>query len=257
MTLLATEQWEYITGTFGMVGVVLTLGAILVALFGPSWRAKKQRPKLTLSASDVVHEFWDAETQADHAEGFIELTASEGRDTADGVEIYLSIARPSPLKGLGPMRVFQGRRLCFDSFQESEDGQPQTTVPAGFVRRVPWVAVGWYRTLWNLVPKGDFPPGFPAEDEDHGYDCAVVNLYKRSKRTVRALDTMFGGTYYVYLTVTGANFDALSFSGVLEVSAGAEPMAPDDPDSPVAEYRMLKWTHSLAKTSQIPQWVRK
>jgi hypothetical protein len=255
MTGMATETWDYITGSFGMVGVVLTLAAVLVALFGPAWRAKKRRPKLSLSATDVVHEAWNADMVDDLTEGFLLLEAAKGKDTAEDVEVHVSVAKPL-FKGSLPMRVRQSRRVCFDSFTESEDGEPRSNVPSGFVRRIPWAAVGHYRTLWALVPKGELPPGAPDAAEYYEDNTALLNLHPRNKRTVAALDTLFGGTYYVHVTVTGSNFDALNYSGVVDVEKGSEPMSPEHPESPHSDYWRLKWTHVLRPTTEVPPWVR-
>jgi hypothetical protein len=66
---------------------------------------------------------------------------------------------------------------------------------------------------------------------------------------------MFGGTYYVYATITGSNFDALTFSGVVEVDQGSERMVSDEPQSPLVEHCSVKWVHALTKTTAVPAWL--
>jgi hypothetical protein len=110
MIAMAAEKvaWDYVTGSVVMLGVALTLAAVLVALFGPTWRERRRRPILSLTGLDAAHEYWDSATAVDHSEALLLLTAQCGRDTAEDVEIHLSVAAPPFLEGHQPMRVFRG-----------------------------------------------------------------------------------------------------------------------------------------------------
>jgi hypothetical protein len=135
---VARDWWDYFVDGFTMLAAVVTLAAVIVALFGEDLRARRRRPKLKLTV--------ETETEAIVVKGeggrgvssaYMQLYAEPGRDKAEDVEMFVSLGttmesvEESP--AVGVMRDvnlnFEGGRLG------AGEGDTVTSVLPGMVRR--------------------------------------------------------------------------------------------------------------------------
>jgi hypothetical protein len=174
-------------------GVVVTLGAVLVALFGPGWDRRRRGPRVTISTS-----FRTLQTKVFGSEivGLV-LHNKRGCDTARDVEVFVSLT--FAVDGVTGVVGGDQASLNFEDPTEEGPGRPTASVPPGFARGV------------NLAVLSE-----PNDEDRRIRDVAYLALYPTRLAHKRRLHE--GRTYEVSITATGSNFDAVSYIGHLAFS---------------------------------------
>jgi hypothetical protein len=182
-------------------GVVVTLLAVLVALFGHRVQERRKRPRLSLSVDPVsmgveIHS-GDAEILS------LRIHNEKGRDTAREVEVFVTVFGQD-----GDIFLMAGEEVALNWDDPLGDGggRSTATVPAGSSRRVS------FAVLQHLA----------AVDEQGRADWAYLAVYPPNKVTHATLRE--GVPYAVTISVTGANFDALSYRGAVAFEEHDEPV---------------------------------
>ena len=99
--LLATSWLDYVASIGTAVGAIATLCAVVVALFGPARREKQKRPQLSLSPETEMTTSVD---DPGASEARIWIRNAAGRDTAEGVEVFVDAQGPHT-PGLAPFSL--------------------------------------------------------------------------------------------------------------------------------------------------------
>jgi hypothetical protein len=182
-------------------GVVVTVCAVLVALFGPGWDRRRRRPVVTLSTV-----YRSRSTRVSDTDPFcLRLHNKTGCETAREVEVFAEVTFPVEGGGLGV--VAEQANLNFDNPTDDGPGRSTASVPAGFSRDV------------NLavLDEAEFVDLDDTDDhERRRLRVAYLALYP--KRLVRTAGLHENRTYEVGITVTGSNFDAVRYVGHLAFS---------------------------------------
>ena len=134
--MLASSTTDWITAIASAFAAVGTVGAVIVALWGPRWRQERKRPKLTLGV------------ECDWKAGMIYLTVTNDKRKDTAIDVELHVIDANRAAGHGPyapgeMSAHQpkiGRPLAAT---ESLDVAASQSIPAGFTRR------------WNFVRHND------------------------------------------------------------------------------------------------------
>jgi len=135
--MLASSTTDWITAIASAFAAVGTVGAVIVALWGPRWRQERKRPKLTLGV------------ECDWKAGMIYLTVTNDKRKDTAIDVELHVIDANRAAGHGPyapgeMSAHQpkiGRPLAA---AESLEIAASQSIPAGFTRR------------WNFVRHHDF-----------------------------------------------------------------------------------------------------
>lgn len=210
------------------VGVVATLAAVLVALFGPRYHARRSRPMLSLVAHPpgmgLAVEFDDS------AEAMqLLLRNRPGQDTARDVEIFASVSAERE-DGASTEIVVEYEPLVFENPLGSNGSRTSGTVPAGFSRPVWFALVGQRQAVARAFTVDAAP------EQAHDVGAAVtIDPYVRS--WMPWLEPQVN--YDVKLVVTGSNFDAVTLGGRLRGEFGQEPV---DDSGATVKVIVFEWT---------------
>ena len=202
-------KWTDVGGFIATsAGVVVTFAAVLVALFGPRWQANRSQPKLSLSVEPAGLE-WTVGEVFGAQPMILLLHNAEGRDTAVDVEVFAYVT--SHFKrddGMPSGHVaVDSEPLVFENPLGSNPVRTASSIPSGFSRKAYWALVG---------QPGVIAQAFAQEPRDAAANellaAVAVDPYGRTEVSWM----WFGRKYLVDLIVTGSNFDAVYFSGVVE-----------------------------------------
>jgi hypothetical protein len=169
-------------------GVVVTLAAVLVALFGPGWDRRRRRPAITINPSWR----WLSTNIGGSDRIRLILRNKPGCDTAHDVEVFAYVTR-SMNGGFGA--TADQANLNFDDPEQEGPGRSTASVPPGFGREV---------NLAVLVE--------PDQDR-HPRSVSYLALYPT--RLAKEARLLAAETYEVSIVATGSNFDAVSYVGHL------------------------------------------
>jgi hypothetical protein len=142
----------------------------------------------------------------------LRLANRAGRDTADAVEVFVRVTRPSPLDGpafgIGDVLVVDDANLNFESpLVLDGPGQTTTTVPSGYSRPVSIAVIGRVEL-----------PGYASQEPGHCGWVAVCPPF-----AARHIGLVFDAVHTVTIVVAGANFDAVTYEGELVVQQTVQP----------------------------------
>jgi hypothetical protein len=240
--LLATTWLDYVAAIGTAVGAVATFCAVVVALFGPAWREKQKRPQLSLSPETDMTTSIDGSSAL---EARIWIRNALGRDTAEGVEVFVDAQGPH-IPGAGTVLVATGESLNFDRPRPDEAGRSTATVPAGHSRPV-------YFAVWGSATAiaTRFDPSMRSRDDaairsDAGAALALYGSPRGLLGSLGSREILWlekDTTYDVRIVVTGANFDAVAFRGQVRISEKHERVDADGPE--MVEYLEFSWLDGL------------
>jgi hypothetical protein len=228
--LLASSWLDYLAAIGTAIGALAAAGAVIVALFGPSWRERRRRPKLSLAPKGTEISV-DADARSP-LELRLRIHNARGKDTAESVEVFVSATSGRPA-GVGTMILVEDGNLNFDRPRADHPGRSTATVPSGHSRSVSFALLGSVTAVEacfheTMRGKASETPG-----EKFGALCLFgLSGGRFSWREIPWLTV--GETYDVVLVVTGANFDAVTFGAQLRLSD--EDIPPDGP-----RIMILKW----------------
>jgi hypothetical protein len=227
-TILAAghDGYEWATLLVALLAAVATAAAAGVALYLPRFEERRRRPRLTLSvepergismilpgsSSDVIRLRLHNACRK-HMARDVEVRVVAWAETAEQTDVA---AEDEPLVVGNPFRG------------------PHTTMTS--------VAPGHSRTIalatldWDEHPEGGGPGGY---------------LCTGPRRTTDRFSRMVPDRLYtIYLVVTGSNFDALFFRGVLGFAVEQEPV-----DGVLEDFLCLSWKEPLARVNGVPDAV--
>jgi hypothetical protein len=199
----ARDWIDYVTLAAAVFAALGTVGAVLVALFGPAWQSRRSRPALYVKSSPPSMS--QSRPRAAHddnspaTEFSFELGNAAGRETARDVEIFLSYARAVTEDTAigGPQRLPLAAGL---------------TVPPGFQRPATLLLLGNDSVIRRSL--GSVDDGRQGVTAHHTVSFAVTSPWGP-----QWLDP---DSYDITLHITGSNFDALRFDGALEIKRDDE-----------------------------------
>jgi len=171
-----------------------TVGAVVVALFGPPWhewrRRRRSRPRLEVSAPEHL------EVPRGSARRIaLNVANATGRDRAEGLELLLSVDRSDG----GGEESFRQLNVRI--------GENEINIPPGVTRSYALATV-------DVARSDSSPP-------------SVSGAWLTADRE-RPLSGE-GSTYRVTLVVAGSNFDAVTLEGVVAFAKGPGPDATTTP----------------------------
>jgi hypothetical protein len=229
MLAAAHDHFEYATLIAGLAVALGTFAAAGVALFGPAWSRRRRQPALGIEL-DGLDEAIVLKRDPSVQRVTLRLDNAEGRDRAEEVEVYVDVGwefEPSAMLPLAEQELLP--------FGDPRDPSPPPTskhVAPGFSRWLPLLLLGDAATLardCGLDPDIDSMP-------DGCVGAVAIARLKRERAWLIA-----DQEYFVTITATGANFDAVACSGrfILEVS--------DMEFSDVGDLRSIevRWTQPL------------
>lgn len=199
-----------------VMGVFVTVAAVLVALFGPQWHAARLRPQLSLKVDKTSVE-WAVGSSGSAVTFWLRLANARGRDTARDVEVFVSTAAEVPEQesptGVGYVIPAEDEPLLFGTPMSGRAEEQRVTVPAGHSR---WLAFA------DAGEPGEVAAAVGADMSALmrlAWRSGVDEEQPRARLRVDAPGEPvvpwlgFGVTYPVEIVVTGSNFDALRFRG--------------------------------------------
>lgn len=216
----SNPSWDDPTVLIAGAGVAATLLAVVVALAGPSWNARRRRPKIDLEADppnvglspDAIED-----ASVPPVDVGLRISNAAGRDTARDVEVFISAKAPD---GGGTHIAAEEVNLLFGRLT-SRSNPTSVSIPAGYSRRVALAALGNPRATRGIFSRLRSPLGIRPS-----WAALVV---EDMPEHFCWLDERL--SYRIEIVVTGANFDAITFDGMAETDAG---VAPDG-------YRYFRW----------------
>lgn len=227
MLAAAHDHFEYATLIAGLAVALGTFAAAGVALFGPAWTRRRRRPVLSLEL-DGFDEAVVLKSEPCVQRTTLRLDNAEGHDRAEQVEVYVDVGwefEPSAMLPLAEQELLP--------FGDPRDSSPPPTsqhVAPGFSRWLPLLLLGDATALARDC--GDNAASVPE-------GCVGAVAVARLKRERAWL--LADQEYFVTITATGANFDAIAYAGsfILEVS--------DMEFNDVGDLRSIevKWTRPL------------
>jgi hypothetical protein len=201
-----TPKWTDVAGFIATsAGVLVTLAAVLVALFGPRWQARRLMPSMTITLE--AHSMSWAVKQGDgyrNALGFY-LHNETGQDTARDVEVFVSAE--GKLDDGSLSIAANGEPLVFHNPLSGEQPRTVSNVPSGFNRQVRWCLVGEPTHLGQSFGRTTLPLELEYLDA-----VAAVYVDPSSRNDVAWM--LPGVRYAVTFIITGSNFDAVYFDGI-------------------------------------------
>lgn len=231
MLAAAHDHFEYATLIAALVVALGTFAAAAVGLFGPAWNRRQRRPALSIEL-DGFDEAIVLKRDPSVQRATLRLDNAEGCDRAQEVEVYVDVGwefEPSAMLPLAEQELLP--------FGDPRDLPPPPTskhVAPGFSRWLPLLLLGDAPTLARDC-------GLKPDDDSVPDGCVGAVAIARIKREPSWL--LADRQYFVTITATGANFDAIAYSGsfVLEVS--------DMEFSDVGDLRSIavRWTRPLKK----------
>jgi hypothetical protein len=220
--LSASSTLDYVSSIGTAVGALATVVAVLVALFGPSWRERRKRPRLSLTREEAEINV-DAEATSP-VELRIRVDNARGKDTAAGVEVFVTVTSTHRDRG-GTVILVKDGSLNFERPRADYPGRSTATVPSGHSRPVSVALIGpvtAVETCFHETMRGK-------ASATPGEKWAGLSLFGFSGGAFSWREIPWlglGETYDVEFVVTGANFDALTFRGQLRLSDDIEPGGP-------------------------------
>jgi hypothetical protein len=212
MLIASDLHWTDYGGFWATVGgVAVTLAAVLVALFGQRYNAWRRRPRLSVRADPLSVSYSPYDSVSEHVM-YLSIHNEEGRDTARDVEVFAD----AHAIDMPELRRINGVNLNFDDALVEGLGRSTATVPAGYSRRVSFAIV-----------RESLP-----DTKTFGHE-AWVHIAVYPPRGVPVATVWDGLAYQVDVTVTGANFDAIFFRGIMGVWTEPE----DEPQ----KRKTLRW----------------
>jgi hypothetical protein len=244
------DFWSIAAAIATMVAAGGTLAAVGAALFLPGWRAKRTRPKLTLSAEfPQWQQLYDAkDVNPVVMDGPQILLANEpGRETARGVEVLASVYEQP--RGVGPNGEKFGAITQFidvplnHNANDGAYGRPYTNIGPGATRRVYFARIGepehiydsWYRAPTESTV---------AFDLDW---CGAWATYPARRDELHWIET--GVEYIVELLVTGDNFDAFRVRGLIQFERSDWSEEPIGTEAAHPIFTRITWTETLEKVT--------
>lgn len=205
------SSWlDYVAAIGTGVGAVAAALAVIVALFGPGWRAKRKAPKLAVSADRSVR----VSTALRHVqEAEVRIRNEPGRDTAEAVEVFVTVKHED---FQGVHFVAREESLTFDTPRPDAPGRPTASVPSGYSRPVSFALFGPAKAVAE-----HFPPHKYAQNPS-GERAALSLCSVERRQFFPWLDK--DDIYDVELVVTGANFDAATYRGRIRLSEDEVPV---------------------------------
>jgi hypothetical protein len=207
---ILASAYDWLVFATAATAALGTLLAVVVALFGPSYQQGRLRPVVTLEIESEGREMlYDAlgETELDSGPG-LRVRNAPRRATAREVEVGVTIA--SPFEG-GHVPLVEDRRLNFIDPTTSTEGSPIAHVPPGGSRRVYLVTLGPSRAISaQLAPAASGARKAPVD---------VRASLALAPARQDAVEWLTDGEYLIWLTVTGANFDATIYKGRFAITS--------------------------------------
>jgi hypothetical protein len=205
-----------------------------VALFGPGWLKRRRRPRLSIEPDGF------AEAIIMHDDPSIQLATlrldnAVGRDRAEDVEVYVDVGWEFEPTALLPL--VEQELLPFGDPRRTPPPPTSKNVAAGFARWLPLFLLGDVPTLareCSLNPDTE-PSPLPVR-------CvgAVAIARLRQERPWLTAEQ----EYFITITITGANFDAIAYAGSFILKVADMEMVDGDLRSIEVEWtRPLKPTH--------------
>ena len=242
------DTTDWILVCVAVASAVATVGAVLVALFGPDWRAKNRAPSITLTGEPEFAGSVDLEDELPQIyDGLsVQLLNKRGRHTAHGVEVFITASYYDKMLDFDFHQV-TARNLNFDSPLDGHYGRAVATVPSGFVRPIYIASVGVPEMLFDR----HYPGSVPLTDLDSGPSFAVWALTPARQDEIQFLTEET--EYTVELVITGENFDAVRYLGKLTYAKSSMDELVSDPDDEEPEYApsatrfmiRLRWSEAL------------
>jgi hypothetical protein len=201
---------DYIAAYGTAIGALAAAAAVIVALFGPSWRTKRREPQLTLEPENRGLEVPTAVVSAYPMR--LRLRNERGRDTAQDVEVFVTAV--TPLQDGSTFQCAEDSNLSCDPPSAGErEGLPRTvaTVPSGHTRAVYFVLMGNTDSIAEKL----------------GLDRPAYRAYAALVVPVRTsvLWLQAGHTWDITLVITGANFNAVTYQGKVQTTLRADRFA--------------------------------
>jgi hypothetical protein len=201
-----SPKWTDVAGFIATsAGVLVTLAAVLVALFGPRWQATRLVPRMSVTL-ETHNISWGVK----HGDGYRDALAlylhnETGQDTARDVEVFVSAE--AKLDDGSLSIAADGEPLVFHNPLSGEQPRTVSNVPSGFNRKVRWCLVGEPTHLSQTFGRTTLPLEVNQLDA-----IAAVYVDPSSRDDVGWM--LPGLNYAVTFIVTGSNFDAVYFDGI-------------------------------------------
>jgi hypothetical protein len=237
MATAADPSWTDI-GIFWATlgGVIATFAAVLVALFGQRLHQWRRRPQITVTSdppSMGIRVDPDSKLVWTPSASVLRLRLHNepGRDTARDVEVFVDAVAQV---GFVTFEAADSANLNFDDPTDDDGpGRSIATVPSGYSRRVNFAVL--MRGGDQDVHNEDEARNMKIKHEAWGY----LAVYPPSLTAGSTLHD--NASYDVRITVTGANFDAISYRGVVAFE--------DEEDTDLGPLKYLTWKEPLAKST--------
>jgi hypothetical protein len=178
-------------------GAVATFLAVAVALFGPGWQVRRRRPSLTVTPDPP-----GVGTTLDDEGGvlmMLRVENAEGRDLATDVEVICSVAGLA--SGANIEVCSDEVNLDFENYFSTRSVATRS-VPAGATRRVSFLHL---------------------HSREGNGAAHVAAIHPQREEVSRLTES---NPYAVYVTIMGANFDALNYRGTVSLVRSSEPDGP-------------------------------
>jgi len=234
----AESSWDEPRFWVSVASALITLLAVVVALFRDNFHEWRKKPKLDVAVDPEGIGFPEIYREGNMGYLRLRLSNARGRDTADEVEVWVTVETEEADDG--SKQVFcESAALIFENPHDLTSAKTSGTVPAGFSRPVWFAEVGDIASMnrTGSLSKLYYMGGI---DEQEASNAAVILVESASGRISPPLLT-FPFTVNVSIVVTGRNFDAVHFAGQL---SGV--FEPDEGDVPVS---MFKWTRLPMRVS--------
>lgn len=226
-------KWTEVAGFWAtLAGVIVTFGAVMVALFGPAWHARRKAPKLSLKPEDGDITIPNESADSTFSPVRLLIHNAAGRETAHDVQVFVSVERStSP----GTTWIYaEDEPLRFDN-PRRKVAQTTATVPSGYARPV-WFAVAGAASSTAQAMGKVHAANLP---HSRGVLSAVVaNESDDSDAVVLEPNQR----YNVSFVITGSNFDALYYSGVFGIHGESIDM-PEGTGTRTVEALTFGWQH--------------
>jgi hypothetical protein len=215
-----TRDWvDYATLAATAFAALGTVGAVFWAIFGPAWRQRRRRPVLTLVNEN---EGGEALYEKDEPRVFdgacLRLQNEPGRETAEGVEVLISVFSELPdigdEGGVMELPLVSDENLNFNG-NDGTAGRSQASVPGGVARRIYIARLGDPQELfysWQMSPDAEKPTNI----DDMCGAWATTPAHQDMIAWLRD-----GSEYRIELTLAGNNIDAVRYEAKVEVSRAA------------------------------------
>lgn len=229
-----SPNWTEIAGlVVTTLGVVATFSAVLVALLGQRWHARRRAPKLTLTAAQEGMSIPGWPSASDDIGSTAELNIfiynEAGRDPARDVEVFVSAVGPTDDGGF---YVAAERTNLFYGRLRSGATTTIASIPPGFSRTVVLAVLGPPEAIRRMVDGLDPPSG------RHDSWAALIVEGVRSHACWLHGDL----EYRVELVIVGSNFDAVTYEGLIAFDDRLPASARDED---LTGYRTVAWTSQL------------